>query len=63
MWSLERLPVQKSNIRGHEICPPESGGQRDREADPTSGKGGWFQSRILVGLRLWNHPGASRHPS
>jgi len=40
-------------------CPPESGGQRDREADPARGGS---QASNLKGFRLWNHPGASRHP-
>ena len=33
-------------------CPPESGGQRDREADPA--RGGSLAN--LVRMRLWNHP-------
>ena len=41
-------------------CPPESGGQRDREADPA--RGGSKDVHLQDGS-VWNHPGAARHPS
>jgi hypothetical protein len=45
-----RVNGVEARQRGTLDCPPESGGQRDREADPA---GGGSHNELL---RPWNHP-------